>query len=130
MGLDMYLEGHVALIGFDEKTQVFEDGFRLTTKTYELAYWRKHPNLHGFIVQTFAEGKDDCEPIELDVEDLERVLVAVKADELPRTEGFFFGKSRPEDREPTIAVLEKAIAWLCNRNPDGQCKFVVYRASW
>src|ERR1700683_3641911 len=28
-----------------------EDGFRLRSKTVELGYWRKHPNLHGYICQ-------------------------------------------------------------------------------
>lgn len=25
-----------------------------------IGYWRKEPNLHGFIVENFADGNDDC----------------------------------------------------------------------
>ena len=82
MGLDMYLYGE-------------ENGEQI-----ELGYWRKHPNLHGFIVQTFANALDDCQKIELSVKDLQTVYEAVNVEALPETEGFFFGKSWPEDRAP------------------------------
>jgi hypothetical protein len=56
MGLDMYLTGEKFLM----TRNLEEDGFRLRSKTLELGYWRKHPNLHGYIVQTFADGTDEC----------------------------------------------------------------------
>ena len=57
MGLDMYLEGRKSR--YDK--QETEDGFPLQTKVLELGYWRKHPNLHGYIVQEFADGVDECQ---------------------------------------------------------------------
>jgi hypothetical protein len=27
----------------------------------EVGYWRKHPDLHGYIVETFADGVDACQ---------------------------------------------------------------------
>ena len=44
MGLDMYLTGEKFVMSL----KLQEDGFRLSSKTLDLGYWRKHPNLHGF----------------------------------------------------------------------------------
>ena len=131
MGLDMHLDGEKYLWTNWEKPEQnqTEDGFKLKTKTIELGYWRKHPNLHGYIVNTFAEGKDECQEISLDVDNLKQLLKAVKADNLPHTEGFFFGQSLPEDKEPTIKIIEGAIKWL-GVEEKGVARSVTYRASW
>jgi hypothetical protein len=135
MGLDMYLNGRKFLWRNYQNPAVnpMEDGFELKERILELGYWRKHPNLHGFIVNEFADGIDECQEIHLSREDLVKTLGAVEADELPHTEGFFFGESLPEDREPTIEILTKAIAWL-DAGPKeygGEpTRSVIYRASW
>ena len=65
----------------------------------EIAYWRKHPNLHGWMEQLWNSRNDgdqdsgDFNGIEVeltwdDLDDLER---AVKKRQLPKTSGFFFG---------------------------------------
>ena len=66
------------------------------SKPIELAYWRKHPSLHGWMEQLYRQrgGTDTFNGIELeltwnDVDDLER---AIRHGKLPFTEGFFFGK--------------------------------------
>jgi len=41
---------------------------------YELVYWRKHPDLHGFIVTTFADGVDNCQQIWLSDNDIETII--------------------------------------------------------
>ena len=109
MGLDMYLSG------VDERGE-----------SEELGYWRKHPNLHGFIVDTFASGVDECQPIELGLTELQVTLAAVIADELRRKTGFFFGSSYPEHREISIRVLTHAIRWLL----EAPGRKAVYQASW
>lgn len=93
----------------------------------ELGYWRKHPNLHGFIVQTFADGVDECQPIPLTAKDLERILEATKADTLPHTTGFFFGQSYPEQKQDTIQIITEALEWLNKAKPGRK---VIYQASW
>src|ERR1017187_8740373 len=46
---------------------------------------------HGYIVQTFADGLDECQNIDLGVPDrIRTIIAAVKARELPDTTGFFF----------------------------------------
>jgi hypothetical protein len=66
----------------------------------EIAYWRKHPNLHGWMAQLWLrrEGNalretDNFNGIEMELtaEDLDDLEAAVKARELPSTSGFFFG---------------------------------------
>ncbi len=126
MGLDMYLEGHKYLCGNYNNP---EDGFRLKGKILELGYWRKHPDLHGYIVNTFASGKDNCQDIELGLYSLENILQAIKDDKLPFTEGFFFGKSLPEDGQSSMTIIKNAINWLATEE-DGTVRYVIYRASW
>jgi len=130
MGLDMYLTGKKFVM--NTSINLREDGFRLCSKTLELGYWRKHPNLHGYIVQTFAGGKDECQNIDLGVPDHIRTIIAgVKAQQLPHTTGFFFGGSdpSPERMEEDIAIFERAVAWLQTDEP-GIFRSVTYRASW
>lgn len=115
MGLDMYLEGRT--FNWDHKNVEKRDGFRVKGVTLELGYWRKHPDLHGYIVQTFANGKDECQQIPLDEDALRNILEAVKANRLPHTEGFFFGQSQPEHKKETIKILEGAIKWLEQETP-------------
>jgi hypothetical protein len=128
MGLDMYLTGEKFVMSL----KLQEDGFRLRSKTLDLGYWRKHPNLHGYIVETFAGGKDECQTIDLCVPDrIRTIIAAVKAQELPDTNGFFFGvsDSSQERMEEDIAIFEKALAWLETDEP-GVVRFIKYRASW
>jgi hypothetical protein len=128
MGLDMYLTGEKFLMA----RNLEEDGFRLRSKTLDLGYWRKHPNLHGYIVQTFAGGKDECQNIDLGVPDhIRTIIAAVKAQQLPHTTGFFFGVSDSSQKQfdQDIAIFERALAWVETDEP-GILRSVRYRASW
>ncbi len=128
MGLDMYLEGRK---GDYSRERKLEDGFPVKEKILELGYWRKHPNLHGFIVREFAGGKDECQEIPLSLDALKKILRATLEDQLPHTEGFFFGTSMPEDKEATIEIVTKAIDWLASEREDLEdFRSVIYQASW
>lgn len=141
MGLDMYLQGRKSYFNVGDKPVREEDGFQVDSMTLELGYWRKHPNLHGYIVQTFAEGVDECQEIELDADALRKIAGAIKADTLPHTKGFFFGDSQwhEDDKDKNAAVFEKAAAWMEAKSPkhptvpDYRAEWsrtVFYRASW
>jgi hypothetical protein len=133
MGLDMYLTGEKFLMpDFQNRSiDLQEDGFRLRSKTVELGYWRKHPNLHGYIVQTFAGGKDECQIICLEPNDIRTIVAAVKAKNLPDTEGPFFGSSNTSSEyiANDIAIFEKAVDWL-ETEESRVFRSVKYRASW
>ncbi|HVS70817.1 MAG TPA: phosphoglycerate kinase [Phycisphaerae bacterium] len=96
---------------------------------FDLGYWRKHPNLHGFIVENFADGVDNCQPIDLEPGDLVRIVEAIQAEDLPHTEGFFFGKSDGSEKQNDLETFRAAIAWV-NEDAEGELRSVSYRASW
>lgn len=133
MGLDMFLRGEKYFYTNWEKPEenLREDGFELKTKTLEIGYWRKHPNLHGFIVQTFARGVDKCQEIDLSMEDLSAIIKAVEERTLPETKGFFFGSSQESDERvyEDIKILKAAQYWMATKE-NGVSKRVFYQASW
>lgn len=129
MGLDMYLNGTKFLTSFDQDRPK-EDGFSLSEKIFEIGYWRKHPNLHGYIVETFADGVDECQTIELSKENLDTIIEAVTANDLPHTSGFFFGESDGSEKKFTLKVFKAALKWLKDQPKKGEWRSVNYRASW
>lgn len=133
MGLDMYLNGNKFFWTDwqNPENNPTEDGFKLKERVLELGYWRKHPNLHGFIVKTFAEGKDECQDIELNSEDLDIIMEAIRNRSLPETTGFFFGKSYGTDEEAAedLEILEAAKVWVSHKEKNVY-RSVIYRASW
>lgn len=145
MGLDMYLYGekHVSY-AFDEDP-VKEDGFVLESKTLSIGYWRKHANLHGYIVDAFADGKDECQRIELYEDELAKIIEALETDSIyeERVEGFFFGKSYfpgekdeygsyEEQKEEDLKIFRGALGWVKIRDPNKKYDFrtVYYQSSW
>ena len=125
MGLDMYLTGET-YYPRDERKR----GGRIG-ETWDLGVWRKHPNLHGFIVGQFAEGRDECQPIELTAGNIRRILEAIATKHLPRTTGFFFGASDdgPERLAEDLRIFREALDWLETEEP-GVWRSVFYQASW
>ena len=103
----------------------------ISRKVYDLGYWRKHPDLHGYIINEFTDGRDDRRRIRLSDKDIKQIILAIKNDELPKTEGFFFGESsnNNEQKEKAIKILTEAIEWLS----DGEkhvSRDIYYNASW
>jgi len=67
-------------------------------KTEEVAYWRKHPDLHGWMQKLYREkgGEDKSfngDPVVLTLADLDRLEDDILEVNLPKTTGFFFGES-------------------------------------
>ena len=131
MGLDMYLDGEKFLWTDWKNPEAAqrEDGLEITSKTLRLGYWRKHPNLHGYIVQTFAEGVDNCQRIDLNAQAIEKIIDAVTRDDLPHTEGFFFGATDGTEKDEDLRILKAALDWLRTDEPLVM-RSVTYRASW
>jgi hypothetical protein len=92
----------------------------------ELAYWRKHPNLQGWMEQLWIDkgcpGREDpddpnnmfnCVELELTWEDLDNLERAVRHGQLPKTSGFFYGDSSDEYYlENDLAFIQAAGAEL------------------
>jgi hypothetical protein len=77
----------------------------------ELAYWRKHPNLQGWMESLWKhkmhQANRDIEEsewgssfngveLELDAADIDALERAVKKRQLPKTSGFFFGDEKDQ----------------------------------
>lgn len=88
------------------------------TKPREIAYWRKHPNLHGWM-ERLAESKgleyDSFNGVEMELthEDLDELERAVVQGQLPATQGFFFGNDADDHyREHDLEFIKNARAEL------------------
>jgi hypothetical protein len=128
MGLDMYLNGERYFMDYPA---IVTGKFGKKAEIYELGYWRKHPNLHGYIVENFGDGVDDCCEIPLDEDRLNQLIEAVKTKDLPETIGFFFGESDGSEEEikGDLKILQSALEWLLEKD-EGVWRSVSYRASW
>lgn len=84
-----------------------------TREAGEIAYWRKHPNLHGWMEQLYrAKGGTaelfNCVNVQLTAEDLDRLEHDINAGNLPHTEGFFFGESDGTECPDDLAFVASA----------------------
>ena len=87
------------------------------TKPRELAYWRKHPNLHGWMRRLWEsqgnEGGFNGDELELTWQDLDALELAVTHGQLPGTSGFFFGEdSDSHYRAQDLEFIKNARAEL------------------
>jgi len=105
------------------------------TKPHELAYWRKHPNLHGWMEQLWVSkgrprqsvGWPIFNGIELELtwDDLDNLERAIRHGQLPDTEGFFFGK--PSDNH----YYEQDLEFVNNAKAEVFLGLkVFYNSSW
>lgn len=147
MGLDMY--AYVAsragqqndfYEGAEWDKELGESVNPNVAKPREIAYWRKHPNLHGWMEQLWirrlaADGKTPGESdfgstfngieLELTREDLDLLEQDINNGMLPATRGFFFGD--PSDdyyKQQDLEFIKNARAELfCGLK-------VFYNSSW
>lgn len=94
----------------------------------ELHYWRKHPNLHGWMQKLYyAKGGKaesfNCVHVSLTAEDLDRLEADIQAGVLPETIGFFFGHSHGDETPDDLYFIAKARDAIANGKS-------VYYSSW
>ena len=127
MGLDMY-----AYAAAKPNTS-WDDG----DAHREIAYWRKHPNLHGWmellwnekgrpgIDNSFQDVMFNGIEVELTWEDLDRLEEDVTNGRLPSTSGFFFGNNSDDYyRNEDLEFVRKARAEIFTGLK------VFYNSSW
>lgn len=129
MGLDMY--------AFRVKVEDVIDDFNVRSEDngrqgdlVELAYWRKHHDLHGWMERLYrAKGGTkesfNCIPVRLYDFDLDNLLLDVVNNGLPQTQGFFFGNNPPDDESMLRDVKFITSAKQAIREGDA-----VYYDSW
>lgn len=125
MGLDMYAFSTKA----KPKTDV--DFETKNFKPEEVHYWRKHPNLHGWMQSlydmkggTSDSFNGDC--VVLDIVDLDNLEEDIREGNLPDTSGFFFGESSngDDENENDLLFVTKA------REAIKEGKTVYYTSWW
>ena len=103
MGLDMYASR------------------RAPIEKREIHYWRKHNRLHGWMEELWREktGNEsvfNTEEVVLELIDITNLEKAIINDELPETEGFFFGNDSysydkdelKQQKEDDLQFIEEA----------------------
>ena len=110
MGLDQY-----AYVAAQANAEWYGDNHR------ELAYWRKHPNLQGWMENLWRSRNTDpsADPafngieLELTWADIDQLEDDIKNKRLPATSGFFFGTDSDDHyREDDLAFVRRARAEL------------------
>lgn len=131
MGLDMYAYVATKAGAQQEYWDQYdlETDRRTVSRPREIAYWRKHPNLHGWMQQLWESrgntGSFNGDELELTWADLDALEQAIVQAELPTTGGFFFGD--PSDsyyREQDLEFVKNARAELFSGLK------VFYNSSW
>jgi len=86
----------------------------MTSDAARLFYWRKHPDLHGWIealYRSMRDGRDfNLIPVRLEQPDIDALEAAVKTETLPATSVFVFGESKPEHNNATSISSEARAA--------------------
>lgn len=123
MGLDMY--AYVA-----NKEQNHDSD----SESQEIAYWRKHPNLHGWMEKLWRSKNDlgdlndpmfNGVELELTFDDIMQLEEDIKNGNLPSTSGFFFGDNSDayyKEQDLEFVYEAKSRLFLGQR--------VFYNSSW
>lgn len=96
----------------------------------ELCYWRKHPDLHGWMRDLFHDkgGKSETsfngDVVFLTADDVENLRTAIIDEKLPYTSGFFFGESEGRAKERDLEEVDKMFKALENGSS------IYYTSSW
>lgn len=151
MGLDMYFEKRkhtYYLTDWNTGKRNSPNGMKEKIEVYDGGYFRKFNALHNYIVQTFAHGFDECQPIGLSEEDIKKVLGVLEevnenpqfaGELLPTASRFFFGSLEYDDWyfeevKNAITMFKDLLTFLNTkpRNRKGIYAYhtVVYQASW
>jgi len=138
MGLDMY--AYVGRKG--QREEFYEQDLKYNAeigdwdvpaggiiKPREIAYWRKHPNLHGWMRRLWEAkgnvGDFNGDELELTRDDIDMLEEDINNGHLPSTSGFFFGE------ESDNYYKEQDLAFVRNARAELFCGLqVFYNSSW
>lgn len=122
MGLDQYLY----LVKASNEEEAIEKIENEDVK--EIAHWRKHPNLHGWMKKLYNQRggfrEFNCIELLLTKEDILRLEQDILNDNLPFTMGFYFGTSSDKDKEVDLNSCKSALKAI------EKGYFVFYDSCW
>ena len=96
----------------------------------ELVYWRKHPDIHGWMKNLFFEKKGQTKSdfngdnVWLTVKDIINLKDDIEKDNLPTTSGFFFGDSDGRLKENDLEKADQMLDALSKGS------LIYYTSSW
>lgn len=115
MGLDMY--SYFTSEEPNSEVDFIED--EIDDK--QIWYWRKHPNLHGWMEKLYKEknGKNsdfNNSALLLNEKDINKLIIDIINKNLPFTQGFLFGESKndKEERLDDLKFCVKALDLINN----------------
>ena len=136
MGLDQF--AYKTKVKPSKPVDFQEEVYGDDVKREEIHYWRKHPNVHGFMEEIYREKGGEhsfnCRPVELTQEDIDLLAESILDGELPETSGFFFGQSFG-----VMWLFEKHGIWIRENDDLEFCKkaseaikegYMVFYDSW
>jgi hypothetical protein len=139
MGLDMYAysanKAGAQTEYWDNSNIIDGEVVSTCTKPKEIMYWRKHPNLHGWMECLWErKGRPGAErdvdtfngiELELTWEDLMELEYDIAHKALPSTQGFFFGDDSDDyyKKQDQEFIKEAKADLLCGLK-------VFYNSSW
>tara|TARA_A200000159_G_scaffold164864_1_gene196868 strand:- start:4088 stop:4462 length:375 start_codon:yes stop_codon:yes gene_type:complete len=96
MGLDQY--------AYKIKRSYNDETLTETIVKTEIANWRKHNALEGYMADLYSAKTGDksefnCKTLKLNESDIDNLGKAVRDNKLPNTQGFFFGQPTEFDEE-------------------------------
>ena len=92
----------------------------LPTVRKEIAYWRKHNRLEGWMERLYRaknpgnEEQFNCKEVYLNLEDLENLEKDINERNLPQTGGFFFGSDSYSDYEGEYGYKNSDLEFINN----------------
>ena len=124
MGLDMYAYS----VAKNEGNEDFS--FCKDLAREEIAYWRKHHDLHGWMEYLYRDKGGDadsfnCIPVRLTLEDLDNLRDDLMSSSLPETRGFFFGNNPPDEDS-----LREDLMFIAKARVEIEMGREVYYDSW
>jgi len=162
MGLDMYLSVRKYVSNYDwngmerkpnpqydklvetggmkKYVNISERGHGASVEVVSL-YWRKENAIHQWFIDNCADGIDDCRPVYVSRNHLEKLLERITyvldnrdeaPEELPTQSGFFFGATEYNDWYwEGLMRTQKELDTLLKRTKDEEDSIsFIYEASW
>jgi hypothetical protein len=135
MGLDMW-----SCSISKEDVQLNESGDTILSlkedcKKVEIAYWRKHNALHGWMENLYVSKggtkEFNCIALLLTKEDLLQLKSDILDNKLKPTEGFFFGDTKKyEDVEYFLKVRNEDLKYIDTALNEIELGNIIYYDSW
>jgi hypothetical protein len=112
----------------DKEPTLLLEGPNPDNPVIQFAYWRKHPNLQGWMEKLYRKkgGNDkfNCIPVLLTLTDLDQLETAILRKDLPKTKGFFFGDDSDDYyKNDDLSFIAKAKDYISEG-------MLVYYDSW